>query len=283
MNSGQADKNKMPTRRKISSQYKAALAELTNTASAELTQLLELWPEVKSKIDAQWEERGKLFPASDPLRQEVDLLTPLGRVLDENTHTRAIAYILDPNGSHKLGLAGLSSLLKMCKRSVDTERLKALISSGADPRVIPEYQYRVGSVGRGLVRRCDVWVEIKAEGARGLIVLENKINALEGDGQLNSYEEQAARWCAAHSSVASLRLFLTPDGRSPTSAKAAWECISYARLAGALREIWERTGDAVVRSWLGMYITSITRGVLAMDPYRPERDQIGEYLGAHVK
>jgi hypothetical protein len=78
-------------------------------------------------------------------------------------------------------------------------------------------------------------------------------------------------------------LFLTPDGVEARTAKRQWWVpVSYLQVAAALRLAWKRNKTAPGRSWLGLYINSITQGVVGMRPdlnagITPAR--IREYLG----
>ena len=94
-----------------------------------------------------------------------------------------------------------------------------------------------------------------------LIVIENKINAPEGKGQLPRYEAEARKWCKEHKG-SSLLIYLSRDGRKVDE---SWLNLSYLDLASALRYVWRRRRSAPGHAWLGLYISAITRGVLGID------------------
>jgi hypothetical protein len=127
--------------------------------------------------------------------------------------------------------------------------------------VTSEYRYSVeGSRIRSLAR-CDIWITLQARKKAALIVIENKIAAREGAGQLGWYEREARKWCKKHKGR-SLLVWLAPEKRN---ASDGWANLSYLELASALRKAWRRNLRAVGRPWLGLYIAAITSGVLGID------------------
>jgi hypothetical protein len=115
------------------------------------------------------------------------------------------------------------------------------------------------------------------------VVIENKIGAAESEGQLGWYERKVEAWCNARGHNRSLLVFLTPDGREPSSTQGKkWQPVSYLQLASVLRSVWIANRKAAGAGWLALYIASIMRGVLGVDLERPggiSADQIETYLG----
>src|SRR5262249_16259701 len=99
-----------------------------------------------------------------------------------------------------------------------------------------------------------------------VIVIENKIYALEQDGQLDEYALQTFSWCKRHAHNSKpVLIFLTPDGRRPTAdRKKCWIPVSYGSLTGVLRRIWQVNKRARGACWLRLYIASVLRGVLGL-------------------
>ena len=84
------------------------------------------------------------------------------------------------------------------------------------------------------------------------MIIENKVGARESDGQLQQYEHIAEQWCGEYADgTPPLLLFLTPQGRNPTSGTSdTWLCLSYAQLASALRKTLRSRPHAPGTGWL---------------------------------
>jgi hypothetical protein len=101
------------------------------------------------------------------------------------------------------------------------------------------------------------------------------------EAMLPSYEKKANEWFKqnARAKPEQLLVYLTPNGKEPSSPK--WLRFSYLQMASALRKVWLENQHAAGRQWLSYYITSITRGVLQIDPERLHATpgDIRTYLG----
>jgi PD-(D/E)XK nuclease superfamily len=90
-------------------------------------------------------------------------------------------------------------------------------------------------------RRCDLWLELVEEGRALIVVVENKVDAVEHDEQLSSYEQAVWKWARDHrrNSFEQRLVFLTPGGRAPDGLfdHEAWLTVSYkhSRRIGASR------------------------------------------------
>jgi hypothetical protein len=270
----------------LSNRYISALLRTVREPSVTLDALKQSWPAVESELAEKRVRVDRRIPDDDPIRFPVDLLGPLDVIEDETRHTRALAYLLDPSQSHGLEKSVLREILQKTKqaggRSEAPKILGLLQGNRTRISVTPEYRYRIeGHRGRS-VARADIWVELKTRTDAALIVVENKINAPEASGQLGWYERKARDWCKKHKGHASqLLIFLTRDQTGAKSSDSGqWVALSYLRLAAALRTVWLSERKAAGRPWLGLYISSITRGLLGLD-VRESADvtEIEEYLG----
>jgi hypothetical protein len=147
--------------------------------------------------------------------------------------------------------------------------------------VRPEFRYPIDRSRTRSVARCDIWITLKNRTYNGLIIIENKIDAPEGGGQLGSYETKARQWCNKYKGRY-LLVYLTPQERQTKLAKDRWVTLSYLDLASALREAWQKTPNAAGRPWLELYIAAITCGVVGIDINRPQDTALGvleTYLG----
>jgi hypothetical protein len=122
-----------------------------------------------------------------------------------------------------------------------------------------------------------------------LIVIENKIDAPEGKGQLEEYKKKAEAWCLEHrpkglGSARMLLIFLTPDKRHARNAQdqqpsaSSWITLSHLELASALRLVWLKETSAGGREWLRLYIAAILQGPLGLNIDQLGLGDIQEYV-----
>jgi hypothetical protein len=276
--------------KRVSDLYMKNLFRTVRRPSLELDALTHYWPNVIREFDKKRHSLERKIPKDDPLRLPVDLLTPLNRRSDEILHTRALAYLLDPSNHHGFGKAILGAILQNVKQgdSCCSEAaayiLGLLAGNSVRISVTPEYRYKVDGFRDRSVARPDIWIEVRMPSNAALVVIENKINACESNGQLGWYERKARLWCKHERGQAvSLLIFIAPEQREVKSSDTdEWAVLSYIELAAALRTVWKYKRRAVGRSWLGLYIASITRGLLELDISSSDGTnlaQIQTYLG----
>lgn len=268
-------------------EFTGELRRLAYEPSWELRSLLAWWPAVEKEYSRRRERLLRSLRDNDPARLKVDLLNPIKRASDETLHTQALAYILNPLERHGFGMEALRAILRTAAKvngRIGASRVLRTVQ-GATTRVsvTPEYHYKISGFRNKSVARSDIWIEMQARKESSVVVLENKLGAAESDGQLGWYELKAKAWCSARDHDRFLLIFLTPDGREPsTSVSEEWMLLSYLHLAGALRHVWRRNQGAEGASWLALYISSILHGVVGIDlnrrgGFRP--GQIETYLG----
>ena len=268
--------------RDLSMNFERDLLKVARMPSRQLVELELHWPHLEKEIKRKRRQLASKIPNDDPLRFPIDLLTPLGRIADETLHTRALAYLLNDDNRHGLRRGVLCSLLETVR---DTRRgtgaLQVLALVNRKPTkisVTPEYRYSIKGFKDRSVARCDIWITIESRRNKALVVIENKIGALEGKGQLGWYRRKAHEWCRTHNAHAPIMIYLAPE-RVP---KENWVSLSYVDLAAALRRVWRKSKYAG-RAWLGLYIAAITNGVLEADlqgrPQDIDLDDLMTYLG----
>jgi hypothetical protein len=137
----------------------------------------------------------------DPLRCPISLFRTMDSGRLETAHTRTLAWLLDPkkNEEHGFGDVLLAALLGRLADRDHFDRLQV-------ERVIPEFPLE-GSAGEG---RLDVLAEGEWESrgqlVRWTLVIEAKVDAWEGEGQLDKYDE----WLELHAADrVTYRVFLT--------------------------------------------------------------------------
>lgn len=145
-------------------------------------------------------EQDALRAAGRWMRGRHDYLGVLGLHRHEVWHSRMIAWLLDPCGHHGLGSKALEALL----RRVFGAEVSCRVAPGLMRAAASCEEARDGG-------RCDIIV--RAPGVT--LVVENKVDALEGHRQCDDYFEAFAQEPGA------LFAFLTPSGRPPVSASGA--------------------------------------------------------------
>lgn len=252
------------------------MAKTAREPSLELESLSPHWPEVERQINQKRRYLSRPIREDDPIRFRLDMLSPIARILDENVHTRALAYLFDEHNPHGFGRALLVAFIEKCPNCSQKSKILKLLRRNLKIYVLPEYRFRVLDFTKlRSVARCDIKIEIRT--TRGvvaaIVIIENKIGNSEGHGQLWWYEKHAKQ----HAPAELLLVYLTREGDKPT--RKSWVRFSYLELASALRDVWSRKKQAAGRPWLGLYIAAITRGVLGIDVGSATLDQIKTYLG----
>lgn len=225
------------------------------------------WHEITSAAFAQ----AKDFPAllarlhlqDEPAAMATTLLRPMGRDLDECSHTRILGALLDSSQSGRMACRLLSAMLKVVAptedRGFDDEALNA-----ATIEVEPEWMMGTRPIYPDLV------IRVQTPALSRLMVIENKIRATDHEGQLDSYAE-----CAGREDADAVLIYLTPKGSDPVSAEEPnrWIRLSYWKLATAWRRELALHNEA--GAWtdvLRLYLASVLQDVLGERlPHVPSR------------
>lgn len=268
----------------MNNNFQKNLFRVARQPSRELVHLRTRWPSIQSKINKLRRELLRSIDKHDPILSSVDLLSPLGSISNETTHTQALSYLLKPEENHGLGKSVLVALVKKAKKAGgDTQvALKLLRQKRTEVFVEPEFRYAIKNDKSRKVARCDIWITLRSPSGSAIIVVENKINAREGVGQLKTYAREATKWCKRHRGQA-LLIYLAPKARTTEATNGRWVCLSYLDLASALRNVWLAHHHAEGRVWLSLYINAIARGVLGFSVDRIQDTDVTElktYLGS---
>ena len=155
-----------------------------------------------------------------------DLMSVLGATDDELSHSRVLAWLLQPTGRHGLGSSVLDRLLRAGWPDLPVPDLGLAVVR----REVPREDAISGT-------RADVVVNVDAT----VLIIENKVWAPESEAQC---EAQYRHW---HEEADDVRfLLVSRDGHLPLSAisaeaQAAWRAMSYRQLAGLLDELLDST------------------------------------------
>lgn len=159
----------------------------------------------------------------------------LGLETYELRHTKTLAWLMDPRGSHNLGTAFLERFLKGLPTRVSTA-LPADLDAALVFSELPvkNKSLRLGDASepetteQDTNSRIDVYLQI---GARFFLALEAKIGASEHGHQLRNYREAVENQAAKHASGTTALLYLTLDGAAPLDANEAtcWTAINWSQ------------------------------------------------------
>ncbi|MFO0653247.1 MAG: PD-(D/E)XK nuclease family protein [Polyangiales bacterium] len=170
---------------------------------------------------------SKEIRALDAVEPPFDPLEVLSWTHQERPHTRFLAWLLDPDaprpgGGHAFGAAVLRSLVARALQSVET-------LPGVDPVALPARADEIAPSSLTVIRELPLGdgVRVTARapdirclwrdgaGHRHVVLIENKVDAGEGEGQVRDYLAWAARH---HPDAGRMLIYITPDGRLPESA-----------------------------------------------------------------
>lgn len=192
--------------------------------------------ELSVGLPAHWEQKFvelqtdelRLRDAGRWIYGRDDFLGVLGRHRDELTHSRMIAWLLDPCAPHGFGTSILEELLATLH--------------GHSP------------VAPGLARvrtRCEVQLvdgrlDVVVEGPGLYLVIENKVDADESDEQCTYYSQ--------HLRLDSLCILLSPDGRESRTA-STFKPLKYSKFADIIDQAMTRSprssnGREIVEDYL---------------------------------
>jgi hypothetical protein len=152
----------------------------------------------------------------------------------EGVHSDMVAWLLDPNGWHRLGDAFARRLIAAV--------LERAGLSGELP-VSVDYVRTEYSTGEGPV---DIFVRISCGEKRLALGIENKIDSPESKDQISRYSRALSKKFPKDEVVLA---FLTLEGIKPDPApKCPFACISYQSLADRLEEAIESVNGANAQS-----------------------------------
>jgi hypothetical protein len=226
---------------------------------AALAETFEKWRAHYRNRLKNYLESDRLRP-DDPLRCPVSLFGTMDYGRLETAHTRTLAWLLDPNREHGFG----SKLLEAVIAHVLNGRA---ISELRVDRVESEFPIFFGpdftDSGRIDIFAKGSWNQ---SGTRQpwVVAIEAKIDAMEGAEQLSLYDQWLDGCCESSEVVPEIiRVFLTPNGREPSTGSPGWQTLSFVDLAGVL---WHVLGlsDKPGYHFLRYYLAGVLRDVCGL-------------------
>ena len=192
-------------------------------------------------IDAFDRRRREGFASGD---SAFNLFSVLGLDSDEVKHSKVLAWLLEATAEHGAGDAFARAFLAAAAIELPTDALR---------------RYRVATEYVVLEARTDI---VLCRRGNFAIYIENKVYAAEGADQVDREYRDMVRLGSALR-VPSDRLFavfLTPDGRLPTSGDATrWRPLAYSSLHHAFSEILPRVPSDKARLVVQDWLEAITR------------------------
>lgn len=225
-------------------------SEISLAATGDLVPRLR---ELRDLFAKKAETIARHLPKDHPFAMPFGLLGDLSVAqLHETTHTKMLAWLLDPSKPHGFGTALLRALMN---------EAGANLPDVTDVQVHAEY-----SLPRGL-GRVDIYATGSTTGPTseiwGLwIEAKSKWTTQEGIKQLERYERHRSRWRRSKTAGQDYGIFLTPDGRHARSTgnHEQWLPLSYTRLAKIL---WQEANKnhrlAAGFEWLRLYLSGIIK------------------------
>ena len=199
----------------------------TTDSEARLEGILAQVRVLKAKYDERAEVTGENFNVFSILDRESD---------EVKTHSAIIAELLNPHGSHSQGTLFLELFLKQLKPIIDVRNEHTRFKVRTEVFVfVPENEEK------GFL---DIVIESNNNDA--YIVIENKIDTEDAEGQLKKYCEHIE----TIEKNKKVLLYLTPEGKNPIylthygKGKVALICLSYKEF---------------IAEWLGACIKEVAR------------------------
>lgn len=227
--------------------------------------------------------------ASLPETQENFQTIPaiFGRSYDENFISDYLAYILDPN-RNGIGIEPLQRLIALTYGEEEVGKIEF-------DQVAIEREVTLDDHGR-----IDLFIRLDDDKVIGI---ENKITASEGENQTVSYAKGIKHKYSDHNHYL---IFLTPDGKSPSSNQ--FKAVSYTNLHSSLREIqfpvlenihksviWEdflahlegyiimNEGELELTEKTRLYVENHEMILDLQNAYEQDADRLYEFVSARIK
>ena len=160
--------------------------------------------------------------------REFNLFDVLGISRREIRHSRVLAWLLNPRGTHGLGDLFLRWFLLEVATIAETQGVGDVMTKEVA-------DWRLEQVSSRAERR-NIDVLVLGQGDRFVCAIENKINIGEHSNQLERYRKVVDR---QHPTWKQVYVFLTPDGRDPAKDedKAAYVPLTHEAVAGIIERV----------------------------------------------
>ena len=184
------------------------------------------------------------------LKKEYDFLLKISK--NEIRHSNFLSWLLDPEGSHKLGDIFLKRFLREVFSSDKFFDIDQVDVEGMDlskVEVLREW------------KNIDVLIILSDV----VVCIENKVYSKEHSNQLKRYKEIIENQFPKHKKT---YVYLNPDGDSSESETEQFQPISYDFIVESLERIVSVFGESMnqnVKNYIKDYITTIKREIMGTD------------------
>ena len=206
--------------------------------------------QAETALFEHWRRRIDLLREADPRKrpdfQTINLLDVFGIGRQEVPHSRFLAWLLDPRGSHGLGAAFLDAFLRLVQQTCGRE-----------------FDADLGAVKVSLERGTDGGVpDITVIGHNFLCFVENKILAAEGVDQTQRYADSAEKEANRRGIPSDhvLLVFLSPRGSRPKDRR--FHALAYPLVLQLLEVLLGQPVPPIVEMAVGQFVFNMRARVL---------------------
>lgn len=195
----------------------------------------------------------------EALRSQFNLFEAIGAVRMEVRHSDFLAFLLDPSENHRLGDLFLKRMLQNI--------LAANVPNPGGIRPVDLALMDLSSTSVHRERdRTDILC-VNAEKAKPLVILiENKIDSGEGEGQLEKYLQEVER---NYPGFTTIPLYLTPEGDAPADEKSRYIPVPYTLVCETLEDLLKSRRlvmDTDVFTTVSHYVQMLRRYIVSDSP-----------------
>ena len=186
--------------------------------------------------------------------QKPNIFSILGIGRMEIRHSNFLAWLLDPNASHGLGNRFLIRVLRdlaILENKLDIFDINKLSFSNVE--VNREYKIKDGSI--------DILIVFRDKEDKLVICIENKIDAIDSDGQLDNYKEYID---SAYDGYKKVFVYLTIFGESPKKCnEEGWHTYSYEKnIIKHIENTQEATINSTVKTYISDYLSTLKTEIM---------------------
>ncbi len=181
-------------------------------------------------------------------RSTFNLFEAVGAVRGELRHSNFLRFLLDPRESHGLGSKPLERLLRAVLATIEP----------AD-RPVRSLELIVGDLDDAQVEREESNIDllVRIGSLRLVVLIENKIGAKAGVGQLRRYREHVEK---TFPQWRKFLIFLTPDGADPDD--DGYVAFGYSKLAEVIEELLKEAVASETAIALRHYVEMLRRHIV---------------------
>ena len=181
-------------------------------------------------------------------RSTFNLFEALGAVRGEVRHSNFLAFLLDPSSNHGLGAEPLKRFLRLVLGPMEPGQ-----------RPLSTLEVIVGDLDNALIAREEANIDllIRVKEINLVVLIENKIGAKAGDGQLKRYRQHVEKEFVGWRK---LLLFLTPDGDDPD--EDGYQALDYSELAKMISGLVDNAPTSAAQIAIRHYVEMLRKYIV---------------------